>query len=82
MSPLHERLRLRQGAWDRLGNTYVSLLVRGGLTSGLVVRTANRMTGIQEATELVATLLLPGAIVPCEKDDLWGISAGGDQPFT
>ena len=31
MTPLHGRLRLRQGAWDGLGDTYAPTLVRDGL---------------------------------------------------
>ena len=89
MTPLHERLRLRQDMWDRVGDSYASTLVHDGLrlarwsgppTDRLVTTQLSPVT--KEATHLVATLLPQGAIVPCKVEDLcwvyivvWGVSA-------
>ena len=72
MNPRHEKLRLRQDVLDRLGDTYASTLVRDGLrlawwsgppTDRLTTSQPSPVT--EDATKLVTTLLLRGAIVPC-----------------
>ena len=72
MAPMHEKLRLRQDIWDRLGDTYAATLVREGLRlAWLSGPPTNRLTTSQQspvtddATKLVTTLLLQGDIVPC-----------------
>ena len=77
MTSMHEKLRLRQDVWDRLGDTYAATLVRDGLRlawwSG---PTTDRLTTSQpspvtdDSTKLVTTLLVQGAIVPCGEIDL------------
>ena len=81
MIPMHEKLRLRQDVWDRLGDTYASTLVRDRLqlawwsgppTDRLTTSQPSPVT--DDATKLITTLLLQGAIVPCGEEDLWGVS--------
>ena len=68
--------------WDRLGDTYAATLVCDGLrlawwsgppTDRLTTSQPSLVT--DDATKLVTTLLLQGAIVPCGEEDLWGVSA-------
>ena len=82
MVPMHEKLRLRQDVWDKLGDTYAATLVRDGLwlawwsghpTDRLMTSQPSPVT--EDATKLVTTLLLQGAIVPCGEEDLSGVSA-------
>ena len=82
MTPRQEKLRLRQHESDRLGDTYAPTLVRDGLrlawwsgppTDKLTTSQPSPVT--EDATKLVTTLLLQGAIVPCGEEDLWGVSA-------
>ena len=82
MVSMHEKLRLCQDVWDRLGDTYAATLVRDGLRlAWWLGPPTDRLTTSQpspvtdDATKLVATLLLQGAIVPCGEEDLWGVSA-------
>ena len=74
MTPMHEKLRLRQDVWDRLGDTYAATLVRDGLrlawwsgppTDRLTTSQPSPVT--EDATKLVTTLLIQGAICPAEK---------------
>ena len=82
MISMHEKLRLRQDVWDRLGDTYAATLVRDGLrlawwsgppTGRLTTSQPSPVT--EDATKLVTRLLLQGAIMPCGEEDLWGVSA-------
>ena len=79
MVSMHEKLRLCQNVWDRLDDTCAATLVRDGLrlawwsgppTDRLTTSQPSPVT--EDATKLVTTVLLQGAIVPCGEEDLWG----------
>ena len=82
MTPLHDQLRSCQMAWDSLGDSFAATLVRDGLRlqwyagrPGARLLTSQPSPETREATELVTSLLLTGAIAPCAEEELWGISA-------